>query len=238
MKKLTLSIFLYFFLFLFIEVSAQETCKVLMPEISASYDGPCKKGKAEGNGKAQGKDRYAGFFKDGLPSGRGIYNWENGDSYDGDWLKGKMDGQGIKLVKREGKADSVVNGFWRKDTYIGKYERPFIIHNQSSQISRIEIRKSTEEDLNSISVELVNSGGNLPAFGASSLVQKTILTDITILSGKFEKKVNNNDGTKVASLKLLEVEFPFKARYKLGIHEFIIEIMEEGDWVIEAFLNN
>jgi len=238
MKHKMLSLSLYLFLFLAINVNAQETCKVLMPEIAASYDGPCKKGKAEGSGKAQGKDRYAGFFKDGLPSGKGIYNWENGDSYDGDWLKGKMDGQGIKIVKRSGKADSVLNGFWKKDTYIGKYERPFVVHNQSSQISRVEVRKATEEDLNSISVELVNSGGSLPAFGASSLGQKTILTDVTILSGKFEKKVNSNDGTKVASLKLLEVEFPFKARFKLGIHELTVEIMEEGDWVIEAFLND
>jgi len=238
MKNLTLSLSLYCFLFLVIKLSAQETCKVLIPEIASTYDGPCKKGKAEGSGKAQGKDRYAGFFKDGLPSGKGIYNWENGDSYDGDWLKGKMDGQGVKIVKRQGKADSVVSGFWKRDTYIGKYERPYFIHNQSSQISRIEIRKSTEEDLNSISVELVNSGGSLPAFGASSLGQKALLTEVTTLSGKFIKKVNSNDGTKVASFKLSEVEFPFKARYKLGIHEFIVEIMEEGDWVIEAFLNN
>ena len=238
MKNLTISLSVYFFLFLTVKVGAQENCKVLLPEIAASYDGPCKKGKAEGSGKAQGKDRYAGYFKDGLPSGKGIYNWENGDSYDGDWLKGKMDGQGVKIVKRPGKTDSVLTGFWKKDTYIGKYERPFLVHNQSSQISRIEVRKSTEEDLNSISVELVNSGGSLPAFGASSLGQKSILTDVTLLSGKYMKKVNSNDGTKVASFKLLEVEFPIKARYRLGIHEFTVEILEEGDWVIEAFLNN
>ncbi|SDM72706.1 MORN repeat-containing protein [Daejeonella rubra] len=238
MRNLTINLSVFFFLIFTAKVMAQETCKVLIPEISASYEGPCKKGKAEGSGKAIGKDRYTGFFKDGLPSGKGIYSWENGDTYDGDWLKGKMDGQGIKIVKRAGKTDSVVNGFWKKDTYVGKYERPFFIHNQSSQISRIEVRKSTEEDLNSISVDLVNSSGSLPAFGASSLGQKTILTDVTILSGTFVKKVNSNDGTKVASLKLLEVEFPFKARYKLGIHELTVEIMEAGDWVIEAFLNN
>ena len=238
MRNLTVNLSVYFFLFLAVKLTAQEPCKVLLPEIAASYEGPCKKGKAEGSGKAIGIDRYSGFFKDGFPSGKGIYNWENGDSYEGDWLKGMMDGQGKKIVKRPGKADSVVNGFWKKDTYIGKYERPFQIHNQSSQIERIEVRKSTDEDLNSISVELLNSGGSLPAFGASSLGQKTILTDVTLLSGKFLKKVNSNDGTKVASFKLLEVEFPFKARYKIGIYEITIEIMEEGDWVIEAFLNN
>jgi hypothetical protein len=70
------------------------------------------------------------------------------------------------------------------------------------------------------------------------LGQKSILTDVTLLSGKFLKKVNANDGSKVASFKLLEVEFPIKASYKLGIHEFTVEILEEGDWIIEAFLDN
>ena len=238
MRNLAICLSAYFIVIFAVKVNAQEVCKVLLPDISASYEGPCKKGKAEGSGKSQGKDRYAGLFKDGLPSGKGIYNWENGDSYDGEWLKGKMDGQGIKTVKRSGKTDSVVTGFWKKDMYVGKYERPFYLHNQSSQIGRIELRKSPEEDLNSITVELLNLSGSLPAFGVASIGQKTILTDVTIISGTFIKKENSNDGTKIASFKLLEVEFPFKAKYKLGIHEFTVEIMEAGDWVIEAFLDN
>jgi hypothetical protein len=50
---------------------AQEECKVLMPEISGSYTGKCKKGLAQGKGLAIGTDTYEGRFLKGLPDGTG-----------------------------------------------------------------------------------------------------------------------------------------------------------------------
>ena len=43
-----------------VSVCAQETCKVLKPEISGSYLGDCKKGLANGKGIARGTDGYEG----------------------------------------------------------------------------------------------------------------------------------------------------------------------------------
>ncbi len=38
---------------------------------------------------------YEGIFKDGLYHQSGKLIWPNGCSYDGGWIKGRMDGAGI-----------------------------------------------------------------------------------------------------------------------------------------------
>ncbi|MGV8092965.1 MAG: hypothetical protein AB2L24_14000 [Mangrovibacterium sp.] len=54
-------------------INAQETntCKVLLTEISGSYEGECKKGLADGFGKATGVDQYEGELKKRLPEREG-----------------------------------------------------------------------------------------------------------------------------------------------------------------------
>lgn len=210
----------------------------MLPAISAKYEGPCKKGKADGEGKADGTDHYAGTFKDGFPNGQGIYRWENGDIYDGKWYRGKMDGQGTKTFKRAGKADSVISGFWKRDSYIGKFESPYIIHSQTNQIARIEIQKKSGDDENTITVELSNTSGGIPSLGVSPGGAKAAITNINIMTGAYSRVVNMMDGPKGTSQMLMEVEFPFKARFKIGTQEMIIEIFEPGNWLINAFLNN
>lgn len=58
---------LFFLIFLCCtHVFAQEqtaACRVLLPEIADYYEGGCKKGLADGIGKAQGTDQYEGSFK-------------------------------------------------------------------------------------------------------------------------------------------------------------------------------
>lgn len=225
-------------IFFMSSVFGQETCKVMLPAISAKYEGPCKKGKADGEGKAEGEDHYIGLFKDGFPNGKGIYRWKNGDFFEGNWFRGKMDGKGSKTFKRVGKADSVVTGFWKRDDYVGKFERPYIIHSQTSQISRIEIQKYTEDNDNTITIELSNTSGGIPSFGISAIGAKATITQINIMTGAYLRIVNMMDGPKGTTQKLLEVEFPFKARFKIGNQEMVIEILEPGNWTINTYLNN
>lgn len=118
MKKQA-GIILFLFLTLFhYSGYAQEGCKVLVPELVGVYEGKCKKGLANGKGKAVGKDTYEGQFLKGLPDGSGTYYWANGDVYQGDWLFGKRDGVGIFTFKYDGK-DSILVGFWQQGEYKG-----------------------------------------------------------------------------------------------------------------------
>ena len=69
-------------------------CEVKLDEIKGTYEGGCKKGKAEGSGKAVGTDTYEGEFKKGLPHGEGTYTWANGNVFRGLFKKGKKEGKG------------------------------------------------------------------------------------------------------------------------------------------------
>lgn len=74
---------------------AQNTCKVLDPDVANYYEGGCKNGLANGRGKAKGQDTYEGEFFAGNFHGKGIYTWSDGERYKGDYKEGVKHGYGI-----------------------------------------------------------------------------------------------------------------------------------------------
>jgi len=111
-------------------LNAQNDCKVLVPELSGTYVGKCKKGLAHGYGEANGTDSYKGNFKKGLPNGQGVYIWASGSTYDGDWVYGLRDGFGVYTFKYQGR-DSIQSGKWDGDIYIGKiYPKPLVMYKE------------------------------------------------------------------------------------------------------------
>ena len=122
---------------------AQNDCKVLNPKLSGSYTGGCKKGLAHGKGSAVGIDSYEGRFSKGLPNGSGTYRWEDGVIYEGEWLKGVRDGKGSMFYPGEVQ-DSMVTGFWKNDSYVGKSFIPPYEVIRSRSIVRSSIRKINE----------------------------------------------------------------------------------------------
>ncbi|HAH22522.1 MAG TPA: hypothetical protein DCL77_01940 [Prolixibacteraceae bacterium] len=115
-------------------------CKVLKPEIALSYSGDCKKGLADGKGAAEGKDKYVGKFKDGLPHGNGTYQYANGDVYEGDFKNGMKNGTGKFTFKYMGK-DSTYLGNWKEDKLVKKIVPPAYTITQSFNVQRYNVRK-------------------------------------------------------------------------------------------------
>ncbi len=132
LKKLSIAgLFLSLLALLSLPVLAQKKCKVLVKEISEQYHGKCKKGLAKGKGKAEGLDTYTGHFKAGYPDGKGTYIWANGDSYVGERVMGKRSGTGV-LTLHLSKGDSILNGLWEDDKYLGPVPpKPKVIHSSS-----------------------------------------------------------------------------------------------------------
>ena len=151
MKALTLLFFLsaYF-------MASSQTCTVLSDALKGTYEGECKKNKADGKGTAVGEDSYTGGFKNGYPDGKGNYKWKNGDTYEGEWKKGQRDGQGTMQYTDRNSKDSVLTGFWKKDKYVGRHEKPYLVHSNTSDISRADIVYTNESTLNEIKITIEN----------------------------------------------------------------------------------
>ncbi|MBL8485382.1 MAG: hypothetical protein JNJ60_24510 [Rhodocyclaceae bacterium] len=91
---------------------ADDSCRVIDPELVGTYSGGCKDGLAEGQGHARGLAEYKGGFKAGMKHGRGEKRWANGDRYIGSFLDDKRDGEGEYLWGR---------GPWKGQRYQGHY---------------------------------------------------------------------------------------------------------------------
>jgi hypothetical protein len=118
----------------------QKECKVLIPEISGSYTGKCKKGLAHGKGLAISTDTYEGRFSKGLPDGHGKYTWADGRIYEGAWKEGIMEGQGTMIYPKAG-GDSIVTGIWKDEVYYGPVPLPPYKIDRTRSVVRSSIRK-------------------------------------------------------------------------------------------------
>lgn len=143
---------------------AQETCQVLLEDITGTYEGDCKKGIAEGKGKSVGTDTYEGEFKKGLPQGTGKYTWANGDVYEGEFKKGLKDGAGKMLVMLEGGTSKEQTGYWNDDTYIGQYPTPYKLQYRSSGVTAVRVNpaKNVTDDGATLYVEIQQKGRTAP----------------------------------------------------------------------------
>jgi hypothetical protein len=63
---------------------------------------------------------YSGEISDGLPHGKGIYKYKNGDEYKGEFKKGMKDGNGY-YKNIEGEYD----GFWKNNKKDGQGKYTF-----------------------------------------------------------------------------------------------------------------
>lgn len=135
-------------------IQAQDTCKVLTENLKGFYEGGCKKGLANGIGKAKGIDSYSGSFKKGYPNGHGSYIWANGAFYEGNWKMGARDGEG-KYTYSENGEKKELNGIWRNDKYVGVKPKPPIIM-QKRNVTGISFVRAIDGD--KITIKILQSG--------------------------------------------------------------------------------
>lgn len=159
---------LSFLLIVFLSINGftQEStdCKVLLESISGKYDGGCKDGLAHGRGTAEGKDKYQGRFRVGLPDGSGIYYFSTGDYYNGAFKNGKMNGKGEFFSAINNKK---IKGIWREDSLIREISDPPYEILQNYNVNSISVTEKAAGIKNS--VELSFSRDGQIAYNLSSL---------------------------------------------------------------------
>ncbi|MCK0131658.1 hypothetical protein MWU59_09100 [Flavobacteriaceae bacterium F08102] len=209
-------ILLMCFSFMLSGLNAQD-CKVLLKDINQSYSGDCKKGKADGKGIAKGKDSYEGEFKKGYPDGKGIYTWSNGDVYEGEFKKGQKNGQGKLTYKTNTTKDSIVIGFWKKDTYIGVYEKPYKKIDNSQNVTSVRFTRM-DDKMNAVRIYIRKD--NSPVLNPNAT--------IVLQSGSFQDIRNQKD-----FIELTNVTYPLKFRATYELEYVEVEIYQFGSWKVQ-----
>jgi hypothetical protein len=220
MKRINKFFTSVFFLTLFsaITVVAQDetsSCRVLLPQIAGIYEGECKKGLADGMGKAQGIDLYEGCFRKGYPEGHGKYTWKDGATFEGEWKKGKKNGYGV-LTNHPASQDSILTGYWIDDEYIGTEKSPFKVNNKGINVLGLNVTR-VGSDKDQIVVEFNKNGKPLSIYSFS----------VTEVLGGYST-ISKSDFSKT----LLNVRFPFRAEMAGGAYVFDVTISQRGSWKI------
>jgi hypothetical protein len=212
-----------------------QTCEVDKETLKGTYTGDCKKNKAHGKGKAVGTDTYDGEFKNGIPDGNGTYTWSNKNEFEGKYVKGLREGRGKMTFKKEGTADSVVEGFWKKDVYIGKNEKPWQVISKTGSVRSVEA-EYTPDNLSRVKIIITNTTGGV---GTSSDVSPRARVDnIIVLKGNFQRQTNLETHYKSTETSFIEITFPFRIKLQMGREEVDIEMFEVGSYTINISINN
>ena len=211
-----------------------QNCSVVTEALKGTYEGGCKNEKADGTGTAVGQDSYTGDFKNGYPDGWGKYTWKNGDWFQGEWKKGSREGKGTMHYAEKNPGDSVA-GFWKKDKYVGKNEKPYEVTYKTRDIGGISIKKENDTDKEMLFTIKSSTGG---AVNMQGQMGKVAILDIGTEQGIFLRRVDDNSNPKTSLTTLYNVTFPIKLRLTFT-SEDVLEVLflEEGKYSIELRIN-
>lgn len=236
MKSLTSKRLIIFSIFILsIGSLYSQQCEVEKDNIKGTYTGDCKKGKAHGKGKAVGTDIYEGDFKNGLPDGQGTYTWNNKNVYAGKFSKGLREGKGIMTLKRINAQDSVVEGFWKKDVYIGKNEKPWQVYSRTGSIREIS-GEYFPDVVHRIKFIVTNTTGGVSSIGGQ--LPRLSVGNVVILKGNYERLTSLESHFKSTETSLMEVSFPLRIKFNLGTEQIEMEFFEPGSYTVTISINN
>jgi hypothetical protein len=234
MKKLPLFSML---LALSVTTAIAQECKVLLKPIAGTYEGDCKSGKADGRGKSVGKDNYEGEFRSGVPDGKGVYTWENKDWFEGTWKKGDREGEGTLHITNGGTKDSLLVGFWKKDKYMGRYEKAYKILSQSQTISTVSVTELKDSKLGEIAIILSSVSGGTNTLSSQMKTGTTLpkikLTSVDVTQRDFNGYSEIPYQPKATKFIVRKVVFPFKAFFRSDTHFVEIAFYEEGNYIVD-----
>jgi MORN repeat len=230
-KSTTILVSLLFSSYIFAQNCAVETAS-----LKGIYTGDCKKGKANGKGKAVGTDTYEGDFKAGLPEGNGTYVWKNGNRFTGEFVSGLKDGKGIMLYKKQDAKDSIVEGYWKKDVYTGKDESPYKLIFKSKLVTDLET-EFKEDRFHRISFFITNtSGGGVFVDGTEMTRMK--VDEVQIVSGSYGRLFINDNHAKKTESVLEDVIYPIRFKAIIGEEQVEMEFKKPGSYVITLRIND
>jgi len=213
-----------------------QDCAVDIDALKGTYAGDCKKGKANGTGKAIGKDTYEGQFKSGVPDGEGIYIWSNGNTFKGAFQKGLKNGDGEMVYKLAEKPDSVVKGFWKKDVYVGRYEYSYKVLSKTKKISQASIKPSSSATGQQIVIWVSGTSSGASSLNPRGVIPK-IQPSLILQRGLYSRSDVNDTYSSKSETILYDVTYPFRMRVEMEAESVDFLINEPGNYIVDISVN-
>lgn len=222
--------------FLFYTETISQNCKVEKEELKGTYTGDCKKGKANGKGKATGVDSYEGDFISGLPHGKGSYTWKNGDVYTGEFIKGLKDGEGKMIIKLSDNRDSLIEGYWQNDKYTGLKEKPWRLIFKSKLVTETEVEYK-DHHFNKITFVITNTSGGSKLVEGDEMPRLKV-DEVIPQRGNFGRLFVNDIHAKKTESLIEDINFPFRFRAIIGTEEVEMEFIRPGNYIVTLRIND
>jgi hypothetical protein len=202
-----------------------QSCRVKSENLVGKYSGACKNGLADGKGEAIGEEhRYSGSFKAGLPDGPGAYYYSDSVYHLGSFQNGLREGRGEAHHILANGRDSVIDGFWSGDKFIGKKYMTYKIQG-ASMFDNYEIIPSRHIG-HSIIIEIKSTTGSIAISEVSSINSNTT-TKLGEQKTGIRRIYNYNQNG-----------FPAKLLVKLANGQsFQLDLYKPADWMIRLYAN-
>jgi hypothetical protein len=216
-----------------------QDCKVLLSFISMEYTGECKNGLANANGTAKGIHQYSGTFKDGMPNGKGSYQFSDSNYYIGNFQNGVLEGKGEMHFIRSSGEDSVVKGYWSAGLFRGKN---YITYSTdlSNKFDQVEIYPSNSIG-NRLTIEISSTTGTPNVALRSSMLTGNIisLTELDCPEGNNQIRFISNYKSGIKSTWTYELlKFPISLRGATSNGRiFKIEFYKASNWTVRLYSN-
>ena len=178
---------------------------------------------ASGSGISIGENKYEGEFRNGLPHGKGTIFYAEGATYIGEWKKGLRQGEGKYTFKVDGK-ELIKEGIWKKDKFIGEKNKKQYKIIRNVAVPRYTFRKIGDE-FNRVSIRLKHNGVTVPT-----------PQNITGSSGNITNYQGDFSFENIIYFPFTcEMLYSMPSKLYTSRHrvEFVFEILEPGDWLVE-----
>ncbi len=117
-------------------------------------------------------------------------------------------------------------------------EKPYIIHDRSNKVSRVEVRKDLKATDNIIQIDATNASGGANLASSSSSLAAAIISNVNVISGNYNQIRQMSKSARGMTLQLLDVVYPCRVRINIADQYADVEFKEPGFWKISLGLIN
>ena len=131
--------------------------------------------------------------------------------------------------------DSIVEGYWKKDAYIGKYEKPYIVLGKTGSVREVRVEYSNDA-LARVKIVVTNTTGGAQTSSGATMPRYRV-DNVQVLKGHYERLTSLEAHLKSTETTLIEVIFPFKVKLNIDREEVEIEFFESGSYIVNIYIN-